>query len=321
MRGLSRPERLKLLRTMVRIRATEERILREYRAGAITGAIHLSIGQEAVAAGACAALGERDYVFSTHRGHGHALAKGIDLKRMWAELMGRETGVCHGHGGSMHLFCLEKGLMGGNGIVGGGIPLALGTAFAAQYRGTDQVTVGFFSEGASNQGVFHESLNLAALWKLPVVYVCENNRYAATTPIERSCANPAIADRAAPYGIPGEAVDGNDAEAVLEAATTAVRRARGGEGPSLIEARTYRMEPHCGIIADQRPPGEREVWRERDPIARLAARLLAEGVRQGELDAMREEVARELDEAVAFAAAQPFPDPAAPRHASWEASP
>lgn len=321
MAGFSRAERLGLLRTMARIRATEERILREYRAGTITGAIHLSIGQEAVAAGVCAALGERDYVFSTHRGHGHALAKGIDIRRMWAELMGRETGVCHGHGGSMHLFSPDKGLMGGNGIVGGGIPLALGTAFAAQYRGTDQVTVGFFSEGASNQGVFHESLNLAALWKLPVIYVCENNCYAATTPIERSCANPDIADRAAPYGVPGEAVDGNDAEAVLAATAKAVRRARGGDGPSLIEAKTYRMEPHCGIIADQRAPGERERWRERDPIARLAARLLDDGVTQGEIDAMHREVLWELDEAVAFAAAQPFPDPSAPRHASWEASP
>jgi acetoin:2,6-dichlorophenolindophenol oxidoreductase subunit alpha len=318
---LSRQARMGLLKTMARIRATEERILREYRAGTITGAIHLSIGQEAVAAGVCAALRDDDYVFSTHRGHGHAIAKGIDLDRMWAELMGRETGVCRGHGGSMHLFSPDKGLMGGNGIVGGGIPLALGTAFAAQYRGTDQVTVGFFSEGASNQGVFHESLNLAALWKLPVLYVCENNQYAATTPVARSCANPDIADRAAPYGIPGATVDGNDAPAVLAATQKAVRRARAGEGPTLIEAKTYRIEPHCGIIADLRTPGERERWLEQDPLGRLRGELLEAGLPAADIAAMEAEVARELEGAVAFAKAQPFPDPAAPHHASWEVTP
>ena len=317
----SKKAEMDLLRTMARIRATEERILREYRAGAITGAIHLSIGQEAVAAGVCAVLRDDDYLFSTHRGHGHAIAKGIDLNGMWAELMGRETGVCHGHGGSMHLFSPDKGLMGGNGIVGGGIPLALGSAFAAQYRGTDQVTIGFFSEGASNQGVFHESLNLAALWKLPVVYVCENNQYAATTPVARSCANPDIADRAAPYGIPGVAVDGNDALAVRAATVKAVRRARAGEGPSLIEAKTYRVEPHCGIIADERAPGERELWREHDPIDRLRKLLREDGAPDGEIASMEAEVARELERAVAFAKAQPFPDPAAVHHARWEVTP
>jgi TPP-dependent pyruvate/acetoin dehydrogenase alpha subunit len=317
----SKKAEMDLLRTMARIRATEERILREYRAGAITGAIHLSIGQEGVAAGVCAALRDEDYLFSTHRGHGHAIAKGIDLNGMWAELMGRETGVCHGHGGSMHLFSPDKGLMGGNGIVGGGIPLALGSAFAAQYRGTDQVTIGFFSEGASNQGVFHESLNLAALWKLPVVYVCENNQYAATTPVSRSCANPDIAERAAPYGIPGVAVDGNDALAVLEATVKAVRRARAGEGPTLMEAKTYRVEPHCGIIADERAPGERELWREHDPIDRLRKLLREDGAQDGEIAAMEAEVARELERAVAFARAQPFPDPAAVHHARWEVTP
>jgi TPP-dependent pyruvate/acetoin dehydrogenase alpha subunit len=239
MAGLSRQARMDLLRTMTRIRATEERILREYRAGTITGAIHLSIGQEAVAAGVCAALRDDDYVFSTHRGHGHALAKGIGIARMWAELMGRETGVSRGHGGSMHLFSSDKGFMGGNGIVGGGIPLALGTAFAAQYRGTDQVTVGFFSEGASNQGVFHEALNLAALWKLPVVYVCENNCYAATTPISRSCANPDIADRAAPYGIPGEAWN-----RTAGSSRTSAHQGSGRSGASAIPSR---CSPVCSV--------------------------------------------------------------------------
>jgi TPP-dependent pyruvate/acetoin dehydrogenase alpha subunit len=208
--------------------------------------------------------------------------------------------------------------MGGNGIVGGGIPLTLGPAFAAQYRGTDLVSVGFFSEGASNQGVFHESLNLAALWRLPVIYVCENNCYAATTPIGRSCANPDIADRAEPYGIPGVAVDGNDAPAVLAAAQKAVRRARAGKGPSLIEARTYRIEPHCGIIADQRAPGEREHWRAHDPIDRLRKQMREDGVSEADIAVMEADVARELEEAVAFAKAQPLPDPAASHHARWE---
>lgn len=185
----------RMLRTMILIRRTEERILKEYRQTNIMGAIHLSIGQEAVPTGVCSALRDDDCIYSTHRGHGHALAKGCDLKRLMAELMGRETGLCRGHGGSMHLYQKEIGLMGGNGIVGGGIPLALGPAFAAQYRSTDQVSASFFSDGASNQGTFHESLNLAALWKLPVLFVCENNCYAATTPVATSCASQDVGKR------------------------------------------------------------------------------------------------------------------------------
>lgn len=312
-------DRTHLLRTMILIRRVEETIQREYRAGTITGAIHLSIGQEAVPAGVCAALRDDDYIFSTHRGHGHAIAKGCDLNGMMAELMGRETGLCRAHGGSMHLFQVEKGLMGGNGIVGGGIPLSLGTAFAAQYRKTDQVSVTFFGEGASNQGVFHEAMNLAALWTLPVIFVCENNHYAATTGVERSCANPDIAARAAPYGVPGVAVDGNDVLDVLGAAAAAVRRARAGDGPTLIEARTYRIEPHCGIIADRRDPEEFEVWREKDPLDRHRQLLVREGVTQGEIDAVLREVEESLAEAVRFARASPFPDAGADHHRRWEA--
>ncbi len=318
MKGHEKTHKTQLLRKMMLIRHAEERILKEYRLGTVIGAIHLSIGQEATAVGVCAALQADDYVLSTHRGHGHAIAKGCDLERMMAELMGKDTGLCRGHGGSMHLCEPEVGFMGGNGIVGGGIPLALGPAFAAQYRGTPQVTVGFFSEGASNQGTFHESMNLASLWKLPVVYVCENNCYAATTPVALSCAGPGIAQRAAGYGVPGEAVDGNDVLEVLAAAERAVDRARGGEGPSLLECQTYRIEPHCGIIPDQRPPGERESWQERDPIQVLSQRLIREGIIDArKLRHMEAEIEDELQKAVDFAMAGPLPDPAAPHNRTW----
>ena len=320
-KGHMEKDEAQLLRTMMLIRHTEQRILKEYRLGNITGAIHLSIGQEAVAVGVCAALKTDDSVFSTHRGHGHAIAKGCDLGRMMAELMGKDTGLCRGHGGSMHLFEPAVGLMGGNGIVGGGIPLALGPAFAAQYRGTLQVSVGFFSEGASNQGTFHESMNLASLWKLPVIYVCENNCYAATTPVELSCAGAGIAQRAAGYGVPGEAVDGNNVLEVLAAAEDAVDRARAGEGPTLLECKTYRIEPHCGIIADQRPPGERESWQERDPIELLSQELIGKGIVDPQkLRHMEAEIDNELQKAVDFAMAGPLPDPMAPHNRTWVVS-
>lgn len=301
----------RLLAQMMLIRKTEQTILAQYRKGTISGAVHLSIGQEAIPVGVCAQLCATDLVFSTHRGHGHAIAKGVDLNRLFAELMGRETGLCHGHGGSMHLFDVERGLMGGNGIVGAGLALALGPAFAAQYRSHDHVSVCFFGDGAANQGTFHESLNLAALWKLPVVFVCENNGYAATTPVAHACASPDIAGRAAAYGARGARVDGNDVEAVSEAAARAVGLARGGEGPSLLECVTYRMEPHCGIIADGRDPGEKEQWRRKDPIDLLTARLVRRGelTGQGLLD-LTMDIERKLEEAVAFALASPCPDPA-----------
>ena len=314
-----RDDKIALLALMVLIRETERRILEEYRAGHIVGAIHLSIGQEAVPVGVCAALRTDDYVFSTHRGHGHAIAKGCDLSRMMAELMGRDTGLSRGHGGSMHLFQVERGLMGGNGIVGGGIPLALGPAFAAQYRGTDQVSVGFFSEGASNQGAFAESLNLAALWKLPVVYVCENNCYAATTPVRLSCANQDIADRAKGFGLPGVVVDGNSVLEVRRAALEAVKRARDGGGPTLLECKTYRMEPHCGIIPDDREPGEREAWQQKDPIDRFKKELFEEGlISPQDVAQIEDEAQAKLREAVEFALASPFPDRDAQHNRTWE---
>jgi pyruvate dehydrogenase E1 component alpha subunit len=300
---------------MLLIRRFEERVKELYNEGRIVGAIHLYIGQEAVAVGVCQTLKKRDYVFSTHRGHGHAIAKGCSLNRIMAELMGKETGLSKGHGGSMHLYDPARGLMGGNGIVGGGIPLALGAAFSAQYRGTDQVAVTFFSDGAANQGVFAESLNLAALFHLPVILVCENNQYAATTPVRLSFAKLAIAPRAESYGVPAATVDGNDVEAVYEAAVKAVRRARRGEGPSFIECQTYRIEPHCGIIPDQREKGERETWLAKDPVAAYRARLVNDRlIKPAEIDVMEKEISRRLEEAVRYAENSPWPDPLAPEH-------
>jgi TPP-dependent pyruvate/acetoin dehydrogenase alpha subunit len=273
-----------------------------------------------VAVGACAALRDDDYVTSTHRPHGHCLAKAWDVKRTMAEMMGRETGLSRGRGGSMHQFERCKGFLGGNGIVGGGIALALGAAFAARYQGTDQVALGFFSEGASNQGVLHESLNMAALWKLPLVYVCENNRWAATTPVEKSTCTPDIAPRAAAFGLPWQIVDGNSVLEVYAAVNEAVARARAGGGTTFIEAKTYRVEPHCGIIADRRDQGELNRWRgdDHDPIARFEACLIEAGEADREvLDIIQCEVEEALVEAIEFARQSPFPEPAQVGDALW----
>lgn len=312
---LSAAKKTSMFNQMLLIRRFEEKVKQLYNEGRIVGAIHLYIGQEAVAVGVCQALKKGDYVFSTHRGHGHAIAKGCDLSRMMAELMGRETGLSHGHGGSMHLFDPGRGLMGGNGIVGGGIPLALGAAFSAQYRGTDQVAVTFFSDGAANQGAFAESLNLAALFNLPVILVCENNQYAATTPVKLSFAKQAIAERAESYGVFAVTVDGNDVLAVHGVAANAVRRARRGGGPSLIECQTYRVEPHCGIIPDQREKGERESWRGRDPLTLFRAQLTADQVTAPAiLDEIEKDISCRLEEAVEYAESSPWPDPEASQH-------
>jgi len=307
---LGREKKLDLFRRMVTIRRFEERVKQLYRAGEITGAIHLYIGEEAIAVGTCANLRDDDYVTSTHRSHGHTLAKGLDLKRTMAEMMGRETGHCRGRGGSMHMFDIRKGFLGGNGIVGGGIPIALGAAFTARYLNTDRVAVCFFSEGACNQGVLHECLNMTALWKLPVIYVCENNRYAATTPVQKSTCTEDIAPRAEAYRLPWRIADGNDVLDVYHAVAEAVARARAGEGTTLIECKTYRVEPHCGIIPDGRDKREVAEWRseQRDPIARFRRRLLEEGsATSDELDRLVAEVERDLDEAVEFARSSPYP--------------
>jgi len=278
--------------------------------GIIAGAVHLCIGQEATEVGACAALDKDDYVTSTHRGHGHCIAKGADLKPMMAELMGRKTGYSRGCGGSMHIFCSELRLLGGNGIVGAQLPLATGAAFAAKYRGTKQVALAFFGEGASNQGTFHEALNLASLWSLPVIYLCENNLYAATTPAEIALAVPDVAERAAGYGIPGKTVDGQDILAVYHTVSEAVDRARSGDGPTLIGCKTYRFTSHSGAGKGRHNnPEELKQWLKRDPIALFEKRLIGDGVMTAEeQQAIKNETIAEVEQAVSFAKESPFPE-------------
>ena len=307
---VSKEQKARMLKRMIAIRRFEERVKQLYRAGEITGAIHLYIGQEAVAVGACEALRDDDYVTSTHRPHGHCIAKVFELKRTMAEMMGRETGLSRGRGGSMHQFERSKGFLGGNGIVAGGIALALGAAFASRYRGTDQVTLCFFSEGGANQGVLHECLNMTALWKLPVIYICENNRYAATTPVEKSTCTEDIAPRAAAYGLPWSIADGNHVLDVHDKVSEAVARARAGEGTTFIECKTYRVEPHCGIIPDDRDKSEITLWRSKrkDAIARFEARLLkGRSFTKAQIAGIHAEVEQELDDAVEFARKSPFP--------------
>jgi pyruvate dehydrogenase E1 component alpha subunit len=299
---------LALYRTMLTIRLFEQRVAREFRTGEIPGFVHMYIGEEAVAAGVCANLDDGDYVTSTHRGHGHCIAKGCDLARMMAEIYGREDGLCKGRGGSMHIADFSRGMLGANAIVGGGIALATGAGLAASVRGSDQVAVAFFGDGAANQGVLHESLNLAAIWKLPVIYVCENNGFAESTPAAYATSVPDVADRAAAYGIPGVVVDGGDVVEVYTAAGAAVSRARAGEGPTLLEVKTYRFMGHFEGDPDRyRDDDERNATRQCDAIAALRARLDAT---DDELEAIRTEIEAAVSQAVEFARASPFPDPA-----------
>lgn len=305
---LGKEDQIGMLRLMYTIRQFEEKARQLFRQGLIYGALHPYVGQEAVAVGACAALENDDFVVSTHRGHGHCIAKGADLKRMMAELLGRETGYSKGRGGSMHMFSVEEGLLGGNGIVGGGLPIALGSAFSAQYRQSGQVTLCFFGEGAASNGTFHESMNLASLWRLPVVYICENNLYAATTPVSDSAPIENIADRASAYGCPGLVVDGNDVVSVYEAVQQAVARARAGEGPTLIECKTFRFYPHCMVIPEHRRKAEVEEWRRKDPIVRFEKRLLEEHLMtHEEQEKIKREVENAIEEAVNFAKESRYP--------------
>lgn len=297
---------------MLTIRRFEERAAADYHAGSIYGVVHSYIGQEAVAVGVCETLTREDRIISTHRGHGHCLAKGADPNRMMAELYGRQTGYCKGKGGSMHIADFSIGMLGANGIVAGGIPIVTGAALAAQMDGGDHVAVAFFGEGASNAGPFHESINIASHWKLPVLYVCENNLWASNTPASQTVSTGQVAARAGGYGIPGVTVDGNDILAVHAAATAAVDRARAGEGPTLVECKTYRQRSHTERIEveDRRPPAEVEEWKERDPIERLAARLADDGaLTPTQRDEMEAEVRQIIGAAVEFAEASPFPEP------------
>ncbi len=313
-----------LYRTMFTIRTVEERLARSFMAGLIHGACHTYVGEEAVAAGVCASLSEDDAVFSTHRGHGHALAKGVSPVALIAELYGRETGVSHGRGGSMHLFAPEIGLMGTSGIVGPCILQAAGAGYSAKLLGNGSVGVAFFGDGAVGNGAFHEGLNLAAIYDLPALFVCENNLYATEVPFSHASRNPEVAPRAENYGIPGVTVDGNDVLAVHEAASRAIRRARDGGGPTLIEARTYRTRPHAegmGLTGVYRTEEEVAAWREKDPIKMFRSRILSdETMTESDLDRMESDIKSEVDEAEQEAAAAPWPDRGtAARHAYREA--
>ena len=311
---LTTEKQLEMLRSMQTIRRFEERASDDYQAGAIYGVVHCYIGEEAVAVGVCAALNSDDQIISTHRGHGHCLAKGADLNRMMAELYGRQTGYCKGKGGSMHIADFSIGMLGANGIVAGGIPIVTGAGLAAQLEGKGRVAVSFFGDGASNAGPFHESINIAATWKLPMLYVCENNLYSAGTIAADTLALSDVAARAAGYGIPGVVVDGNDVMAVYEAAEAAVNRARTGQGPTLIECKTYRWRGHTERPGqeDPRPKEEIEEWRQRDPINRFATSLMEHGLLTEEAwQKMDAEILDAIQDAVKFSEESPFPEPEA----------
>ncbi len=311
--ALDTPQQIEMLRTMILIREFDELAIRLRVAGKIYGAVHPYVGQEGVAVGVCSTLSITDRVTSTHRGHGHCIAKGADIRRMMAELFGRVDGYCKGKGGSMHIADFSVGMLGANGIVGGGLPIACGAALAAQLEGQGHVTVCFFGDGAAAEGEFHEALNIAAIWKLPIVFACENNQYAANNAVGVQHPRVDIAGHAAAYEMPGVVVDGNDVRAVHDAAATAVARARRGEGPSLVECKTYRWHFHAmrsAIPPETRPHDEIADWKARDPIARFEQHLLGQGViTPGEIAVVRERVASDLEAAVAFADASPFPDP------------
>ena len=298
---------------MVRIRRFEEEAGKMMENGKIPGALHLYVGQEAVASGVMQHLSELDQITSTHRGHGHLIAKGGEFSRMFAELYGKATGYCRGKGGSMHISNMDLGMLGANGIVGGGPPIAMGAAFSNKFRKTKQVAVAFFGDGASNEGSFHEAANMAALFKLPCVFVCENNGYGEYTPKANHQAVVDVADRAAGYGMPGVVVDGMDVIAVYEAAEEAIKRARAGDGPTLLECKTYRFYDHVGVRGmglTYRTDEELEEWKKRDAIKGFEERLLQIGtLTQKAIDAVYANTNAEIEEAIQFAEDSPFPHP------------
>ena len=309
---ISKKDLLSLYRVMLRIRRTEEQLARSYATGVIPGACHTYVGQEAIAAGVCAHLSNKDVVFSTHRGHGHALAKGVPPREVIAELFGKATGVSRGRGGSMHLFSPEVGLMGTTGIVGPNILQATGAGYTFSLLNTGNVAVCFFGDGAMNNGSFHEGVNMGAIWDLPVLYVCENNMYATEVPFDYATRNTEVAERARSYGIPGIVVEGNDALSVYDAAGDAIERARDGKGPTLLECRTYRTRPHAEGMRDggYRTAEEIDKWKAKDPIATLRDQVTARGAAsEDDFDEIDEEIRAEVAEALEFATASPFPDP------------
>lgn len=297
-----------MYRTMVLVRRFDERVHKFFQLGKIEGTAHLSVGEEATQVGACKALEERDYITSTHRGHGHMLAKGADTARTLAELFYRETGYCGGKGGSMHVADVSLGILGANGIVGAGIPIATGSALTAKLRGTDEVTVCFFGDAASNQGVFHECMNMAAAWKLPVVFVCENNGYGVSVKIKNVTNTENLSVRASAYNIPGITIDGNDVLLVYETVKKAVADVRAGKGPSMIECLTFRHSGHNSAdTAWYRPDSYMEEANKKDAIARFGKVLLASGFTKKEIEALEEGVEKELDAAVEFSEGSKLP--------------
>lgn len=298
---------------MLKIRGFEQAVTRLVTEGEVPGAVHTSIGQEAAIVGACMALNIDDYISGTHRSHGHPIGKGAELKPLMAEILGKATGVCKGRGGSMHFTDTSVGSIGESAIVGGGIPIATGAALTAQVKGAGQVALTFFGDGASNEGVLAECLNMAAIWKLPVIFFCENNGYAAVTPAANSHGQPDVAKRGEGYGVPGVIVDGQEFAAVYAATSAAVARARRGDGPTLIEAKTYRFDEHCvGLFIKGGYRSADEVNRfktQRDPVTLFRERLLAEGMAESALVEIETQALKLVEEAVAFAKESPFPDP------------
>ena len=308
---LNRETLLRLYTTMSTIRNFEERGIPETGQRAMSASVHSSAGQEAVPTGICAHLTDDDYIGSTHRGHGHCIAKGVDPRRMMAELFGRSTGTNKGKGGSMHIADMSKGMLGTNGVVGASIPLAVGAGLTSKLKDLKRVAVAFFGDGAANQGVLHESMNLASVWKLPVIFCCENNGYAQSTPVEYALSTANVSDRAAGYDMPGITVDGMDVFAVYDAAGQAVERARNGEGPTLLECRTYRFYGHT--VFDNpltyRTKEEEDHWRARDPLKLFRENVLPLGdITSEELDQIDQEAADLMEESIKLADAGPLPE-------------
>jgi pyruvate dehydrogenase E1 component alpha subunit len=310
--GLTREQMLQMFRSMAEIRAFETRAYELYREGVMRGTTHAYVGEEAIAVGVCSALRQHDTITSTHRGHGHCIAKGGNMSMMMAELLGKETGYSGGKGGSMHIADVDKGILGANGIVGGGMGIATGAGLSAKLLNNGRVSVCFFGDGALNQGILHESMNLAAIWKLPVIYVCENNQFAMSARVQQMTAVPDPADRAIAYGIPGQNIDGMDVLAVFRAASEAVERARAGQGPSFIVATTYRfLGHHVGDPLNYRTKEEVDPWREKDAIERLRNNLVDNGIAtEEETRDIERDVQAQVDTASTDAKAAAEPDAA-----------
>lgn len=314
-KNYSKEQLMAFYETMFKMRRFEEETFEFYKKGMMAGLAHLYMGEEAIATGVCAALKEDDYIGSTHRGHGHLVARGAEIDRMMAEILGKRTGYSNGKGGSMHIMAMDKGILGANGIVGGEIPIVTGAAYSAKYRGTDQVAVSFMGDSATNEGTFHESINMAAAWNLPCVYVIENNLYGISVDIRDVTNTPDLAVRAKGYDIPGVVVDGMDVIEVYEAAVKAVERARNGEGPTLIECKTYRWQGHHvgdpAVYRQRKSETEKEDWMARCPVTNLRKEMIKAGkVDEAEVAALEEKIEAEIQEAVKFAADSSYPDAA-----------